>query len=166
MIKLPFRAGRGNSTCSLMILLKVVQMDAYFNNDSGLIPEVKILTAIKKRNMNSIEINITSHCGLNIQIITNKKINAKNKNKQKVFKVFIKRHSKHNYINPKSRKPSTIKLQTAHISISNVHGGFYDYDSLWENSPQTPSLNKSIVAVIFRKKIKFYPNKKVIEKPR
>lgn len=31
-----------------MILLKVVQVDAYFISDSGLIPKVKLLTAIKK----------------------------------------------------------------------------------------------------------------------
>lgn len=43
-------------------------MDAYLSSDSELIPKVKILTAIKKRNMNPIEINITSHCGLNIHV--------------------------------------------------------------------------------------------------
>lgn len=44
-------------------------MGAYLSSDSELIPEVKILTAIKKkRNMNPIEINITSHCGLNIHV--------------------------------------------------------------------------------------------------
>lgn len=34
---------------ALLILLKVVQMDAYFISDSGLLPKVKILTAIKKK---------------------------------------------------------------------------------------------------------------------
>lgn len=45
-------------------------MDAYFISDSRLIPKVKILTAIKikKRDMNPIEINITSHCGLNTHV--------------------------------------------------------------------------------------------------
>lgn len=43
-------------------------MDAYFIRDSGIIPKVKILTAIKKGNTNPIEINITSHCGLNTQV--------------------------------------------------------------------------------------------------
>lgn len=43
-------------------------MDAYFISDVGLIPKVKILTAIKKRNMNPVEINITSHCGLNTHV--------------------------------------------------------------------------------------------------
>lgn len=41
----------------------------FFISDSGLIPKVKILTAIKKkRNKNPIEINITSHCGLNTHV--------------------------------------------------------------------------------------------------
>lgn len=40
----------------------------FFISDSGLIPKVKILTAIKKRNKNPVEINITSHCGLNTHV--------------------------------------------------------------------------------------------------
>lgn len=50
---------------ALLILLKVVQMDAYLINDLGILKRAKILTAIKKKEMNPVEINIASHCGLN-----------------------------------------------------------------------------------------------------
>lgn len=61
-----------------------------------------------------------------------------------------------NYINPKPRKPSTIKLQTAYFSMSNVHEGFYDYDS-------NTIIKESYCRCSLQKKIKIYQNKKVIE---
>lgn len=53
-------------------------------------------------------------------------INGKHKNKPTVFKVFIKHHSKlYIYtVSPKPRKPSTIKVQTAYISMSMLMVGF------------------------------------------